>query len=85
MGFLPVAWRKQLARERCPTDILDGETLDAANGFRLPDRRLRRPGLVVDIWPSAAAGRKKKKGKQGCAECLGAKNTALEDRERYGI
>ncbi|KAF6241525.1 hypothetical protein HO173_000235 [Letharia columbiana] len=85
MGFLSVARREQLARERCATYLLDGETLDDANGFRLPGRRLRRPGLVVDIWPSAAAGRKEKKRGQRCTECLGAEDPALEDRERYGI
>ena len=85
MGFLPVAWRKQLARERCSIDLLDGETLDAINGFRVPDRRLRGPGLVVDIRPSAAAGGKKKKREQGYIECLGAEDTTLEDRERYRI
>ena len=85
MGFLSVAWREQLARERCATYLLDGETLDAANGFRLPDRWLRRPGPVVDIWPSAAARRKEKKRRQGCAECLGADDTTWGDRERYGI
>lgn len=85
MGFLPVARRKQLARERRPTYLLDGKTLDAANGFRLPDRRLRRPGLMVDIRPSATTRREKKKRNQGCTESLGAEDTALEDRERHRI
>ena len=85
MGFLPVAWRKQLARERCAIDLLDGETLDAANGIRLPHRRLRRSGLMVDIRPSAAVRGKEKEREQGCAECLGAEDTPLEDGERYGV
>ena len=85
MGFLPVAWRKQLARERCPAYLLDGETLDATNGFWVPDRRFPGPGLVVVIRPSAAAGGKKKKRKQGYIEWLGAEDTTLEDHERYGI
>lgn len=74
-----------MARERCATDLLDGETLDAANGIRLPGRLLRGPGLVVDIRPSAAARREEKERKQGCAECLGTEDTTLEDGERYGI
>lgn len=85
MGFLPVAWREQLARKGCATHLLDGETLDAANGLGLPDRRLRRSGLVVDIWPGAAPGGKEKKRRQGRTECMGAEVTTLEDRERYGL
>ncbi len=85
MGFLPVAWREQLARQRCAIDLLDGQTLDAAHGFRLSDRRLRGPGLVVDIRPSAAAGGEEEKRKQGRTECLGAEDTTVEDRERCGI
>ena len=85
MVFLPVAWRKQLARERCAAYLLDGETLDAADGFWLPDRRLRRPGFMVDLWPGAPARRKAKERRQKCTECLGAKNTALEDRQCNSI
>ena len=85
MGFLSVAWREQLAREGCATYLLDGETLDATNGLRLSDRRRRRPGLVVDIWPSTAARRKGKKRRQGRTERLGPEDTTLEDRRHYGI
>lgn len=79
MVILPVAWREQLARERCASDLLDGETLDAADGFRIFGRRLRGPGLVVDLWTGAAAGRKKKERRQRCTEYLGTKNAALEN------
>ena len=85
MGLLPVAWREQLARERCATDLLDGQTLDAADGFRLPDRRLCRPGPVVDIRPSAAAGREETQRRQDCTKRLGAEGSTVEDGERNGV
>lgn len=74
-----------MARERCAPHLLDGQTLDAADGLGLPDRRLCRPRLVVDLRPSPAARRKEKKRRQECTECMGAEVTALEDGERYGI
>ena len=79
MGFLPVAWGEQLARQRCTTDLLDGETLDAADGFWLPDCRLRGSGPVVDIRSSVAAGGKEKERQQEWAEWLGAEDASLED------
>ena len=85
MGFLPLAWREQLAWERRPAYLLDGETLDAAHGFGLLDRRLRWPRLVVDIRPGAVARRKKKKRWQECTECVGAEDTVVEDGQPHGI
>ncbi len=80
-----MAWREQLARERCTTDLLDGETLDAAHGLGLLGRRLRRPGLVVDLWPGATARGTEKKRRQRGTEHLGAEDTTLEDGERQGL
>ena len=85
MVFLPVAWREQLARERCASDLLDGKTLDAADSFWLSHRRLRGLGLMVDIRSSAAARREAKKRRQGGTQSLGAEDTTLEDRNRDSI
>ena len=85
MVFLSVAWREQLAWERCASYLLDGETLDAADGFWLSDCRLRGLGLVVDIRPSAATRREAKKRRQRGTQPLGAEDTTLEDRNRDSI
>lgn len=68
-----------MAWERCASYLLDGETLDAADGFWVFGRRLRGPGLVVDLWTGAAAGRKEKERRQRCTEYLGTEDAALED------
>ena len=85
MVFLPVAWREQLARERCASYLLDGETLDAADSLWVSDRRLRGLGLMVDIRSSAAARGEAKKRRQRCTQSVGAEDTALEDRNRDSI
>ena len=85
MVVLPVAWREQLARERCASYLLDGETLDAADGLWLSDRRLRGLGLVVDIRPSAVARREAKKRRQRATRSLGAEDATLEDRNRDSL
>ena len=74
-----------MARERCTTNLLDGETLEAADGFWLLDCRLRGSGSVVDIRPSVTLRGEEKKIQQERAEWMGAEDASLEDGECYGL